>query len=112
MEAAIDVRGAFFAEKILWYCYCCIFSGVIRVDQSLGIVAVRAYNLVRDAILGLCVDGAVRQVRVDLLSIIEIVFLKTIRDLLLICQVSMEVSRHVFVTKDIVDLAVRSTSKH
>ena len=91
MEAAIDVRGAFSAEIILWYYYCCIFSGVISVGQSLGIIVVRAYVIVRDAVLGLCVDGAVRQVRVDLLGIIEIVFIKAIRDLLLIWRFSMEV---------------------
>ena len=107
----IDVRGAFSAEEIQWYCYCCIFSGVINAGQSLRILVVCTYFVVRGAILGLCVDGAVRQVRIDLLGIITIVFIEAIRDLLLIWSCSMEVSVHIFVTKDIVDLTVLSLIK-
>ena len=110
MEAAIDICGAFSTEKVFWYLYRLIFSGVISVGhgQSLGIFVVRACLIVCDAILGLCVDSAVRQVRIDLLGVIRIVFIEAIRNLLLVWSFSMEVSVHVFVLKDVGSLIVRS----
>ena len=60
-----------------------------------------------DAIPGLCVDHAIRQVRIDLLSVIRIVFIKAIRDLLLVWNLPMKVSIHFFVLKDVGNLVVR-----
>lgn len=110
MEAAIDICGAFSAEKGLWYFYRLVFSGVISVghSQSLRIIVVRACLIVRDAIPGLCVDGTVRQVRIDLLGVIRVVFIKAIRDLLLIRSFSMEVWVQVFILEDVGNLVVRS----
>ena len=110
METAIDICGAFFAEKGLWYFYRLVFSGVISVGhaQSLGIIFVRACLIVCDAIPGLCVDNAVRQVRIDLLGISRIVFVKAKRDLLLVWNFSMEVWDEFFVLKDVGNLVVRS----
>lgn len=86
MEAAIDVCGAFSAEKVLWYCYRLVFFGVISVGhvQSLGIIVVRAYLIVCDTISGLCVDGAIGHVGIDLLGVLRIIFVKAIGDLLLV----------------------------
>ena len=108
MEATVDVRSALPPEVVLWYCYRSIFSGVISISQSLGIIIVRAHLTVCDAVLGLCVDSAVSQVRVDLLGVIRIVFIEAIRDLLLIRSFSMKVWIHVVIMKDISNLVVRS----
>ena len=110
METAIDICGAFSAEKVLWYCYRLVFSGVISVGhaQSLRIIFVRACLFVCGTVPGLCVDNAIRQVRIDLLGVFRIVFIKAIRDLLLVWSFSMEVSVHFFVLKDVGKLVVRS----
>ena len=86
MEAAIYICGAFFAEKVLWYCHRLVVSGVISVGHvlSLGIIVVRVYLIVCDAMPGLCVDSAIHHVRINPLGVMRIVFDKAIRDLLLV----------------------------
>ena len=86
MEATIDVCSAFSTEKVLWYCYRLVFFGVISVGhvQSLGIVVIVACLIACDTISGLCVDGAIRHMGIDLLGVLRIVFVKTIGDLLLV----------------------------
>ena len=108
MIAAIDVRGAFSAAKVVWYRYVSFFSGVISVGQSRGIIGVRACIIVCDAILSLCVNSAVREVRIASLVIIRIVFIEAICYLLLIWSLSMEISGIVFALKDIGSFVVRS----
>ena len=110
MEAAVDVCGAFPAKKVLWYCYRLVISGAIGIGhiQSLGIIAVRAGLVVCDAVPGLCIDGAIRHVRLDLLGVINIVFIEAIRELRLVWSVSMEVSVQFFALKDFGTLVVRS----
>ena len=110
MEAAVDVCSAFPAEKVLWYRYRLVISGAIGIGhvQSLGIIAVRAGLVVCDAVPGLCIDSAIRHVRVDLLGVIRIVFVEAIRELRLGWNLSMEVSVQFFALKDVGTLVVRS----
>ena len=110
MEAAIDICGAFPAKEVSWYRYRLVISGVINVGHghSLGIFVVRVYLIVGDAIPGLGVDSAIRQVRINLLVVTTIVFVKAIRDLLFVWNCSMEVCVHVFVLNDVGELLVHS----
>ena len=108
VEALIYVRGAFSAQRVLWYFDCVIVICIVGVGvtESLGILIIRALLAIRYTTLSFCSNDAVRKVRVDFLIIIWIVLFESVRNLLLISGRSVVVLVGLFGLLDLRNIIV------
>lgn len=108
VEASIYVRGTFSAQRVLWYCdYAGVLSIVgVGIGEILGVFIVPARLMVRYTIPSFRSNIAVRKVRVDLLNILWIVLFESVRNLLLISNLSVVVLIGLFGFQDFRDVGV------